>query len=81
MAKLNRVRFTSGVGVGIVDFVEKIYFPAIERRLARSTVKGSWIPPDQGPAPQLLGLSRFLEFQVVRACLCFPQRSFTWVSQ
>jgi integrase len=34
------VGFTFGAGVGIVDFVEKTYFPAIEKRLARSTVKG-----------------------------------------
>jgi integrase len=40
MDRLNRIGFTSGAGVGIVDFVEKIYFPAIEKRLARSTVKG-----------------------------------------
>ena len=40
MDRLNRIGFTSGVGVGIVDFVEKTYFPAIEKRLARSTVKG-----------------------------------------
>ena len=40
MDRLNRIGFTSGTGVGIVDFVEKIYFPAIEKRLARSTVKG-----------------------------------------
>jgi integrase len=45
MDRLNRIGFTSGAGVGIVDFVEKTYFPAIEKRLARSTVKGykdSW---------------------------------------
>jgi integrase len=40
MDRLNRIGFTSGAGVGIVDFVEKTYFPAIEKGLARSTVKG-----------------------------------------
>jgi len=45
MDRLNRIGFTPETGVGIVDFVEKIYFPTIERRLARSSVKGykdSW---------------------------------------
>ncbi len=45
MDRLNRIGFTSGAGVGIVDFVEKTYFPAIEKRLAKSSVKGyrdSW---------------------------------------
>jgi hypothetical protein len=40
MDRLNRIGFTSGAGVSVVDFVEKTYFPAIEKRLARSTVKG-----------------------------------------
>jgi integrase len=40
MDRLNRIGFTSEAGVGIVDFVEKSYFPAIEKKLARSTVKG-----------------------------------------
>jgi len=40
MDRLNRIGFTSGAGVGVVDFVEKTYLPAIEKRLARSTVKG-----------------------------------------
>jgi hypothetical protein len=40
MDRLNRIGFTTEAGVGIVDFVEKSYFPAIEKKLARSTVKG-----------------------------------------
>jgi len=45
MDRLNRIGFTSEAGVSIVDFVENVYFPAIEKRLAMSTVKGykdSW---------------------------------------
>ena len=45
MDRLRRIGFTSEAGVGIVTFVEKNYFPAIERRLAKSSVKGyrdSW---------------------------------------
>ena len=38
--RLNRIGFTSRAGGGIIDFVEKTYFPTIENRLARSTVKG-----------------------------------------
>jgi hypothetical protein len=30
MGRLNRIGFTSGAGVSIVNFVEKAYFPAIE---------------------------------------------------
>lgn len=40
MDRLNRIGFTPEAGVSIVDFVEKSYFPTIERKLARSTVKG-----------------------------------------
>ena len=35
MDRLKRIGFTSEVGVSIVDFVENVYFPAIEKRLAR----------------------------------------------
>jgi hypothetical protein len=45
MDRLNRIGFTPEAGVSIVDFVENVYFPAIEQRLAMSTVKGykdSW---------------------------------------
>ena len=45
MDRLSRIGFTSEAGVGIVTFVEKTYFPAIEKRLAESSVKGyrdSW---------------------------------------
>jgi hypothetical protein len=38
MDRLNRIGFTSEVGVTIVDFVENVYFPAIEKSLAMSTV-------------------------------------------
>ena len=40
MARLNKVGFTVEAGVSIVDFVENVYFPTIERRLKPSTVKG-----------------------------------------
>jgi len=40
MAKLNRVGFTPEAGVSLVDFVENIYFPAISKRLAPSSVRG-----------------------------------------
>jgi len=40
MAKLNRVGFSPDAGVSLIDFVENSYFPAIERRLAPSSVKG-----------------------------------------
>jgi integrase len=40
MDGLNRLGFTPEVGISIIDFVEKTYFPAIEKRLAKSTVKG-----------------------------------------
>lgn len=40
MARLNRIGFSPEAGVSIVDFVEKSYFPTIQRKLARSTVKG-----------------------------------------
>jgi integrase len=52
MDRLNRIGFTSEAGVGIVDFVEKSYFPAIEKKLARSTVKGykdAWRCHIKGP--------------------------------
>ena len=42
MDRLNRIGFTSEAGVSLV---ENVYFPAIEKRLAMSTVKGykdSW---------------------------------------
>jgi integrase len=40
MHRLNRIGFTPEAGVSITDFVEKTYFSAIEKRLAKSTVKG-----------------------------------------
>ena len=40
MAKLNRIGFTPEVSVGLLEFVEKVYFPAIEKRLAPGTVRG-----------------------------------------
>jgi len=40
MARLNKVGFTIEAGVGIVDFVENVYFPSVEKRLKPSTVKG-----------------------------------------
>ncbi|HXO32202.1 MAG TPA: site-specific integrase [Candidatus Acidoferrales bacterium] len=40
MARLNKVGFTVEAGVSIVDFVENVYFPTIERRLKPSTVRG-----------------------------------------
>ena len=40
MARLNRTGFTPEAGASIVDFVEKIYFPEVEKRLAKSTVRG-----------------------------------------
>ena len=40
MARLNKVGFTVEVGLSIVDFVEHVYFPIIEKRLKPSTVKG-----------------------------------------
>lgn len=40
MARLNKTGFTVEAGVGLVDFVENVYFPSIERRLKPSTVKG-----------------------------------------
>jgi integrase len=40
MDRLNRISFASGAGVTITEFVEKVYFPAIEKRLTRSSVKG-----------------------------------------
>jgi hypothetical protein len=45
MDRLNLIGFTYDAGVSIGDFVEKTYFPAIEKRLAKSSVKGyrdSW---------------------------------------
>jgi hypothetical protein len=40
MATLNKVGFTVEAGVSIVDFVENMYFPSVEKRLKPSTVKG-----------------------------------------
>ena len=40
MTKLNRTRFTPEAGVSLVTFVEDSYFPAIEKRLSPSTVRG-----------------------------------------
>ncbi len=40
MAKLNRTGFTPEAGACVVDFVERIYFPEVETRLADSTVRG-----------------------------------------
>jgi integrase len=40
MARLNKVGFTVEAGVSIVDFVENVYFPSVEKRLKPSTVKG-----------------------------------------
>ena len=45
MARLNKVGFTVEAGISIVDFVENVYFPSVEKRLKPSTVKGykdSW---------------------------------------
>jgi hypothetical protein len=45
MDRLNLIGFTYDAGVSIGDFVEKTYFPAIEKRLTKSSVKGyrdSW---------------------------------------
>jgi hypothetical protein len=38
--RLNRISFISDAGVGIVDFVEKSYFPAIEKKLAKKHGQG-----------------------------------------
>lgn len=40
MARLNKTGFTLEAGVSIVDFVENVYFPSIDKRLKPSTVKG-----------------------------------------
>lgn len=40
MARLNKGGFTVEAGVNIVDFVENVYFPSVEKRLKPSTVKG-----------------------------------------
>src|ERR1019366_225514 len=45
MEKFNRAATSAEPGIRLWDFVDKISFPAVERRLARSTVKGyrdSW---------------------------------------
>ncbi len=40
MESINRTGRAPGAGVSIVDFVERTYFPTIEKTLAKSTVKG-----------------------------------------
>lgn len=40
MSKLNKIGFTPEKGVTLVEFAENVYFPAAERQLAGSTVKG-----------------------------------------
>lgn len=40
MKSINRTGRTPGAGVSIVDFVERTYFPTIEKTRAKSTVKG-----------------------------------------
>ena len=40
MARLNKSGFTVEAGVCVVDFVENVYFPSIEKRLSPSTIKG-----------------------------------------
>ena len=40
MERLNKTGFSPESGASIVDFVEKVYFPGIDGKLADSTVKG-----------------------------------------
>lgn len=40
MESINRTGRAPGAGVSIVDFVERTYFPTIEKTLAKSTLKG-----------------------------------------
>jgi integrase len=40
MARLNRIGFAPEAGASLMDFVEKSYFPSVEKRLAMSTVRG-----------------------------------------
>jgi hypothetical protein len=45
MKRVNRTAKSSNAGISIVDFFEDVYLPAINGRLAKSTVKGyrdSW---------------------------------------
>jgi integrase len=40
MEKLNKAGFSPEAGASIVDFVERVYFPGLEGKLAPSTIKG-----------------------------------------